>query len=193
VVLGVALVACGRGDGAGSSGSTGATATGGTPASGTSGATAPATGTTSSGPTGPSGSPAPGTDLADGRHFGYVRSIDPLGLIVFDLAYFLTGDEATRAAREHGDEAPPPNDYYIVNDNPRLRTLTLEPGVRISLLDWNRCCDRTVDIDVPTWIDVLGSRGDGLDVDGALLRGDSPVWITISGGVVAAVEEQYLP
>ena len=51
--------------------------------------------------------------------------------MTFDLAYFLTGDAANQAAAEHGDETPVPNDYYIVNDNPSLRTHARLPTVSI--------------------------------------------------------------
>ena len=57
-------------------------------------------------------SPTPSPELEDGRHFGYIESVDIRtlpGTMVFDLAYFLTGDEANQAAEEHGDETPVPS------------------------------------------------------------------------------------
>jgi hypothetical protein len=64
--------------------------------------------------------------------------------MTFDLAYFLTGDAANQAAAEHGDETPVPNDYYIVNDNPLLRTTPISPSVEIDAIDWSRV-DRASD------------------------------------------------
>jgi hypothetical protein len=56
--------------------------------------------------------------------------------IVADYAQWLTGDEANQAAIEDG-EIPEgdtvPNDYYIRNQNPQLRTLPLAGDVSVSL------------------------------------------------------------
>ena len=64
--------------------------------------------------------------LPDGRYFVQLTDIQggeegPL-LLQYDLAYFLTGEEANQAAADRGLETPVPNDYFIVNDNPKLRT-----------------------------------------------------------------------
>ena len=43
--------------------------------------------------------------LPDGRHFGYIQTIDvmsPSATLTVDTAEFLTGDEANRAAAEDG-------------------------------------------------------------------------------------------
>jgi hypothetical protein len=169
----------------GSSSATGASADGGS--TGSTGATAPQ----------PSGGGAtgsePATDLEDGRHFGYVVAVDPAGASLrFDLASFYTGPEANDVAAARGDETPVPNDYYIVNDNPRLRELSISEDVEISVFDWNRCCDVRVDVDATTLADAIAHRH-GVVVDGALVRGGSPFWITLEHGVVTRVEEQYLP
>jgi hypothetical protein len=84
--------------------------------------------------------PAP---LGDRRHFGYVRSVDAdARTIEFDLAYWLSGEEANQAYQEAtGDTGPVPNDHFVVNDNPLLRTFSLASDVRLRLLDWNNCCD----------------------------------------------------
>jgi hypothetical protein len=171
--------------------------TGATPATGatSTGATGPATGP-ASGPTGPTetGTSSPtATDLEDGRYFGYVKDLDPAGTLRFDLAYFYSGDEANRIAAERGDETPVPNDYYIVNDNPRLRRLALAPDAEISVFDWNHCCDERVQVDMATFAQVLDSGVDGIENDGALLRGGSQYWITLRDGVVTKIEEQFLP
>ena len=75
-------------------------------------------------------SPTPSSELKDGRHFGYIESINletlP-GTVAFDLAYLLTGEEANQAAAEDGYPTPVDNDYYIINDNPRPRTLVVPP------------------------------------------------------------------
>ncbi len=54
----------------------------------------------------PPASPTPtGAVLEDGRHFGYVNSVDLVGVpqtLVLDLAEFLRGEAANEAAREDG-------------------------------------------------------------------------------------------
>lgn len=186
LVLFLAGVACADDDG--SPGTTGAT-----------------TGPSATGATGPSSDPSdsptgsespqgePGSELEDGRHFGFIRSVDVEGLSVdFDLASFLTGDAANEAAQEHGDEVPVPNDYYIVNDNPALRTLGLGPDLRLVLLDWNRCCDETFLGELATFAEAVNG-GDRVVVDDLVYEPRGPFWVTVAGGVVTEIEEHYLP
>ncbi|HJS26257.1 MAG TPA: hypothetical protein VJ913_03915 [Actinomycetota bacterium] len=168
--------------------------TGGTAPSDPTGVTAPtgATGTTApTGATGETGTPP--AELEDGEHFGFVEEVDPSGgSLVFDLAYFLTGEAANEAAAERGDEVPVPNDYYIVNDNDRLRTLTLADGVELSLLDWNNCCDERFDGDLETFARAIEEgmvESDGFVYQGSL----SPYWLTVEDGEIVRIEEQYLP
>jgi hypothetical protein len=74
--------------------------------------------------------------LEDGRHFGFIRSVDlntSPKTISFDLAYRLDGEEANQAAAERGYPTPVDNDYFVVNDNPKLRTVTLSPDAEILL------------------------------------------------------------
>jgi hypothetical protein len=87
-------------------------------------------------------SPAP--QLEDGRHFGYIKAVEletSPATLEFDLAYLLKGDEANQEAAKRGYPTPVDNDYFIVNDNPRLRTLPLAESVKIRLLDWKQCCE----------------------------------------------------
>ena len=132
--------------------------------------------------------------LEDGRHFGYVRSVDVEGrTISFDLAYFLSGEEANQAYQEAtGDSGPVPNDHFVVNDNPLLRTLSLAPDVRLRLLDWNNCCDTFFDGDLALFAQAIGEQADVADGD-LIYRGQSQWWITVENGVVTEIEEQYSP
>jgi hypothetical protein len=133
-------------------------------------------------------------ELEDGRHFGLIGSVDLDGLAVeFDLAYFLTGEEANAAAEERGDEVPVPNDYYIVNDNPKLRTLGVAPNLEIVLYDWERCCDETIVGSLEGLAEAING-GEPVTVDGHLYQGPlSPYWLTVEDGAVTRIEEQYLP
>ena len=138
--------------------------------------------------------PSPGAPLGDDRYFGYVRSVDVgSGTIGFDLAYWLSGEEANQAYREAtGDTGPVPNDHFVVNDNPMLRTLTLAPDVRLRLLDWNRCCETFFDGDLSLFAQAIREQVDVPDGD-LIYRGQSQWWITVENGMVTRIEEQYSP
>jgi hypothetical protein len=137
--------------------------------------------------------PFPGASLQDGRHFGYVRAVDvDAGTIEFDLAYFLSGKEANAAYHAAGGTGPVPNDYFVVNDNPRLRTLALAPDAHLRLLDWNHCCETFFDGDLALFAQAIEEQGDVND-GGVIYRGQSQWWITIEHGVVTEIEEQYSP
>jgi hypothetical protein len=138
--------------------------------------------------------PFPGASLEDGRHFGYVRSVDTdARTIEFDLAYFLSGEKADRAYQEAtGDTGPVPNDHFVVDDNPMLRTLALAPDVRLRLLDWNHCCEIFFDGDLAPFAQGIREQADVTD-GGMIYRGQSSWWITIENGEVTEIEEQYSP
>jgi hypothetical protein len=132
-------------------------------------------------------------ELDDGRHFGFVRSVDAeAGTFVYDLAEFLTGEEANQAAVEDGaieEGDSVPNDYYIRNQNPRLRTLTLAEDARIQILDWAHCCDEFLDAELESF-----AQGFEEDDPTGTYRGEtSPYWVTVEDGVVTQIQEQYLP
>jgi hypothetical protein len=135
-----------------------------------------------------------GSVLEDGRHFGYVRSVDvDGGAIEFDLAYFLSGEEANQAYQEAtGDTGPVPNDHFVVNDNPLLRTFSLASDVRLRLLDWNNCCDTFFDGELALFAEAIREQADVTDGD-LIYRGQSQWWITVENGVVTEIEEQYSP
>jgi hypothetical protein len=168
-------------------------ATGDTPVTDPTGVTAPTGATGETAATGPTGETGTQPELEDGEHFGFVEEVDASGgNLVLDLAYFLSGEAANEAAAERGDEVPVPNDYYIVNDNPRLRTLTLADDLKLSLLDWNRCCDERFEGDLDTFAQAIDEGQ--LEADGYLYQGPlSPYWLTVENGEVVRIEEQYLP
>jgi hypothetical protein len=138
------------------------------------------------------GSPStePDAPLEDGRHFVLaVKAEDKAGdsQLRFDLAYFLTGDEATQAAKDHGDEYPPPNDYYIVNDNPKLRWLPVSASVKVKYIPNEMCCD-LVSGNFDAWAEAVNETT-MTDYAGK----NAPWWITVSGGQIVKIEQQYLP
>lgn len=118
-----------------------------------------------------------GDDLADGRHFGFIRSVDVQNdSISFDGALFLIGEEAQQAAQERGESmGDDVFDYFIVNDNPATGTLQVAGDPRIQIL-----------------------TGGGPDLGSSTLQGlsdhlprdDNGFWIVIEDGEVIEVEEQ---
>jgi hypothetical protein len=121
--------------------------------------------------------------LPDGRHPIFVTSVDPSRrLISFDLIQFYWDDEATREAAKDHQESPPPNDYYIRNVNPRLRTLPVRANATIT----------------------VNSLGDGGPADhpvslaklAVLTRLEDdwpPFWITVRHGQVVKIAQQWVP
>ncbi len=121
----------------------------------------------------------------------FIKSIDVSthpATMTFDLAYFLTGDAANQAAAARGDETPVPNDYYIVNDNPLLRTLPISAQVEVRIIDWLNCCDL-----VEGTFSGLASAVAKNHPKGSYLGRLSQYWITVTNGVIVKIEEQYLP
>jgi hypothetical protein len=124
--------------------------------------------------------------LADGRHPVFISGIDAgKRTMRFDLVIFLTGEKANAEwAKTHPGEEGPMNDYMIVNNNPKLRTLPVGAEVRILILD-----PETYD---PNKM---------LEVDLARLRAElakftdtgPPFWITVSAGKITRIEQQFLP
>ena len=118
--------------------------------------------------------------LADGRHPVLLKAIDPgRGMVTFDLVQFFRDEEATREAAKDHQESPPPNDYYMRNVNPRLRTLPVGAGASITA---NQLAGSNQSI--PVTLAKLSS----------LTRAGSGVfWITVRDGQIVQVAEQWLP
>ncbi|HSO52069.1 MAG TPA: hypothetical protein VL330_04840 [Actinomycetes bacterium] len=144
------------------------------------------TGASPGGP-GSTAAPAPateGAELDDGRHPVVVQRVEVGGrTVTFDLVQWFQGDAAARAAAEDGEESPPPNDYYIRNVNPRLRTLPVAADARLTLtrLTLGRGG---------------GNAASGVPVDLATVAAngrDHLFWATVQGGRILRLEEQYIP
>jgi hypothetical protein len=134
------------------------------------------------------GSPA----LEDGRPASYLHGLDTNArTITIDVVQFLTGQAATEAYRhDHPDDPDgPPNDYYIVNANPRLRTLPVASHVEVQLVRLHE--GGGTDLDPGTW-EELPTYLDAYPTEDARLSWN-PFWITVHSGEVTAIEEQYIP
>lgn len=121
-------------------------------------------------------------DLPDGEWYGLVASLDPSG-IEFDLACWFSGDAAVRAAAEDGEESPPPNDYYVRNSNPALRTVEVTGEVGVTW--YPNLGDPTSEAQVTysEWIGGVADRGDFMP----------GIWIEIEDGSVTEIREQWVP
>jgi hypothetical protein len=129
----------------------------------------------------PAGEPA---QLADGRHPVIVKQVNVGGrTVTFDLIQWFEGDAAAKAAAEDGQESPPPNDYYTRNVNPRLRTLPVTSGARITLtrLTVGQGGGNAAG-PVPADLATVAASGVG-----------HIFWATVAGGQIQALEEQYVP
>jgi hypothetical protein len=146
----------------------------------------------------PSGSSTPAATtaplLAEGRNFGYIKRIDLRSdprTIEFDLAEFLTGPDADRAAAEDGFIEPgehADNDYYVRNRNKRLRSVPLGPQVTVKIVNWPSCCELTAGE-----LAALAAAFESGGADDRYHGPSSGYWLTVRDGVVVGIEEQYVP
>ena len=121
--------------------------------------------------------------LEDGRHFVFLEEADTDGgwSLRFDLAYFYLDQDAID---ECGQDVP--NGYCIVNDNPKIRTLPVNTTVAVRYIPTDDCCALQ-----PGTFPALAAAVDGTS------QGDyeptAPYWITVSGGHIVRIAQQFLP
>jgi hypothetical protein len=142
--------------------------------------------TTAPTPTGAEPTGAEPAVPADGRHPVYLVRVDARGrTVTFDLIQFFTGEAAAKAAAEDHQESPPPNDYYIRNTSPRLRTLPVlaDAPITVNVLAAEQTGSSTKD--VPVTLAKLASWFPN--------PGRPTFWITVRDGRVTRIAEQYLP
>jgi hypothetical protein len=141
--------------------------------------TASPTTTTPDGPSGSGCTPGDAVSLPEGEWYGVVVSASPSG-IEFDLACWFTGEAAIAAAAEDGAEDPP-NDYYVRNDNPQIRSLPVGAEAEVT---WYPTGDPASEATVTfeEWVAGTISRG--------LLFG---LWLDVIDGEVFRIREQWVP
>lgn len=124
--------------------------------------------------------------MADGRYAARITAVNsPRRLVTFDvIQLFLGKAAATAAAQDHATEVPPPNDVWIRNVSHLLRTLPVASGapITVNVLSAPMTGDATKS--VPVTLTRLGQFKD-------LKTG--AFWLTVRGGVVTRIVEQYLP
>ena len=139
-----------------------------------------------------------GPQLSDGRYLGNMVAVganqDPPRLVI-DVEQWFTGDAATQAAREDG-QLPPgettvPDGFYIRNQNPRWRTIEIDPTTTVSLTAWLN--GQVSDPQVIT-LDRFGSLfSTTAEWPKSQVLHYDPFWITVRDGKVVAIHQQYLP
>ena len=135
-------------------------------------------------------SAAPAGDvLPDERYFVYAKAVSEGAVgpeLTFDLAYYLTDEAAQEAAAEHNEEVT--DGYYIVNDNPKLRTMALSPDAIVRYVPEGTCCTL---------------KAGNLDAWSAAVNGTAQTdypnmeatgwWIGVEGGEIVRITQQWVP
>ena len=124
--------------------------------------------------------------LADGRYAVRITGVDPAARrITVDVIQIFFGADAARAAREDGAaEVPPPNDVWIRNTNPQLRTLPVAKGAPITVNVHGAVESGSATRDIPWTLAQL---------DAASHPAYGVFWVTVRNGQVVRIAEQYLP
>ncbi|MCL4078862.1 hypothetical protein MX659_04525 [Coriobacteriia bacterium Es71-Z0120] len=108
--------------------------------------------------------------------------------LTLDYVQVLFGEDANREAARRGLEVPVPNDYLIVNDNPRLRVFPVRPGIMVHVLynDDGTMSYEGRDISLDAWYARLtGSLADQYS--------SSYFLVTVRDGEITKIAQQYTP
>jgi len=109
-------------------------------------------------------------------------------IVTADYAQFLTGEAAAKAATKAGEESPPPNDYYIVNANKRLRSLRVATKATVTAIN---AAGASPESPVRWTFTQFVSKFGSASSEDAIRT--VPYWLSIRNGVIVKIEEQYLP
>jgi hypothetical protein len=129
--------------------------------------------------------------LADGDSPVFLTKVNPSArTITFDLIQFLTGDAATKEYKKEHPTAQegPPDDYLIVNDNPKLRTLPVGTNVTCTVVDTatSGVSDKPIAFaDLPGYFTSHDQNGAG--------PAGSVYWLTVAAGQIVKIREQFVP
>jgi hypothetical protein len=132
-----------------------------------------------------------GPSLDDGRYFGALIALGATQKpprLVIDVELWFTDQEAVDAAIEDGVTVDPGiNGYYIRNEDPRWRTIEIDPAANVSLSTYPYA-----DPSDPTVVSLSRFGELFSSYEGRFLK-LSPYWITMEDGTVVAIEEQFVP
>lgn len=124
---------------------------------------------------------APGDDddLPDGRWFGKVTDADDDSLDL-NLMCWYSGEEAVKASVEDGNGETVPNDYYIRDEQATEREVDYAPDAPASHVPSGKGPQDVEEITMKEW----AALADEVDLN---------VWLTVEGGTVVKLEEQWVP
>ena len=124
--------------------------------------------------------------LADGRYAVRITGVDPAARrITVDVVEIFFGADADRAAREdHAAEVPPPNDVWIRNTNPQLRSLPVAQDAPITVNVHGAAESGSATRNIPWTLDQLSA---------ASHSAHGVFWVTVHNGQAIRITEQYLP
>ena len=132
--------------------------------------------------------------------FAFIRGIDTtesVPALIVDYAELLSGDEAVQAAIEDGElpadqaEGGLPNDFYIRNQNPQLRTLPVADEAPIYLFDYTTTGEFDYDpINLDTLVRIIETSDSSAHY---FPLTDYPVWLVVKDNAILQVTPQYLP
>ena len=128
----------------------------------------------------------------DGSHAAYVVEIDVSGrTVTWDPVVFLTGAAAAEAyQRENpGQGTSPPNDYYVVNEDPALRTSMVVTDACLTVFTSGDPNSGTKVPDLEAFSETVRTQ---LTPSGPRLS-DSVFWISITSARISAIEQQWVP
>jgi hypothetical protein len=124
--------------------------------------------------------------LEDGVWFGIVAAWDDSG-IDLDPACFFTGEGAAREAAARGDESPPPNDFFIVNDSKAVRRIPVDGAAKAVRVTHDS--SGGIATEFTDFADLVANPGTYMMCPGEFC----PVWLYVNDGAVTEVAMQYLP
>jgi hypothetical protein len=132
--------------------------------------------------------------LPDGRSAVYLTKLGATGnTVTFDLIEFLTGDAAKAEWKKEHPENPdgPDDDYLIVNNNTKLRTLPVAADAKCVVLATLGGTDtKTIAFDaLPAF---LAQQNKEIKLTPPHIAA-LPFWLTVRHGSVTKLEEQFLP
>jgi hypothetical protein len=141
-------------------------------------------------------SSSPPSNGSDGKNAAYLTRVDTSAkTVTFDVVQFLSDDAATKAyKRDHpGETEGPPEGYYIVNDNPQLRTVPVSPQVQVKVVNFDAPDAATKPIKFADLPKFFANASQYKPDPGDKRLATNPFWVTVSHGQITVIEEQYLP
>ncbi len=101
-----------------------------------------------------------------------------------DVVQWLIGQDAADAYEaDTGDDQGPPNDYYVLNENPQLREVSVTDDAVVRLVRLS--VDGSADVSVGTLAELPDYLVEGFS--------STIWWATLTDGVVVELCEQYVP